>query len=115
MIKFILLSILSVTLATASPKTCDQFKTYKEAKSYYDTKKYGYRSLDKNHDGKPCEILLEKELKKEKSKARIRIYQYGSPSNFGREFSSLSACNKEMKKLNSSHKGSDYSYKCESL
>ena len=94
-------------------KSCKQFKSWKDANAYFKAKKPGYKGMDRNHDGKPCESLWKKEHKKGKQAARIRIYQYGSPAGYGRTFSSMSACEKERAKLTKSHKGSDYSYKCE--
>ena len=113
-----LLSILVLVVGIVTfgyvKKTCNQFKTWKQADSYFKSKKPGYKSLDKNHDGKPCEALWKKSLNKEKKSTRIRIYKYGSPSSYGKNFSSTSACEQEREKLTKSHIGSDYSYKCES-
>ena len=95
-------------------KTCSQFKTWKEADTYFKAKKSGYKSLDRNHDGKPCETLWKKSLSKEKKKTHIKIYQYGSSAGQGRSFSSVSACEKERVKLTKTNKGTDYTYKCES-
>ena len=95
-------------------KTCSQFKTWKQADTYFKAKKSGYKSLDRNHDGKPCETLWKKSLSKKKNKTHISIYKYGSRSGRGRSFSSMSACEKERVKLTKSHIGTDYTYKCES-
>ena len=112
----ILLSV--ILLAMISPlcygkKTCSQFKDYKEANTYFKAKKAGYKGLDRNHDGKPCEALWKKSLSTEKQKTRIRIYKYGSPYSYGQGFSSVSACERARVKLTKSHVGSDYTYKCE--
>jgi len=108
----ILIGILMGTQVYAK-KTCSQFKTWKQADTYFKSKKSGYKSLDKNHDGKPCEALWKKSLSKEKKSTRIRIYKYGSPASFGRNFSSMSACEQERVKLTKANAGTDYSYKCE--
>ena len=82
----LLINVLTVTYAK---KTCNQFKTWQEANTYFKAKKYGYKSLDRNHDGKPCEALWKKSLSKEKRSTRIRIYKYGSPDSYGQSFSSM--------------------------
>lgn len=38
--------------------TCDSFKTYEDAKALFDSDKVKYKSLDKNHNDKPCEDLI---------------------------------------------------------
>ena len=113
--KILLLQLLLFVSMTNlyAKKTCSQFKTWEQANTYFKAKKSGYKSLDRNHDGKPCETLWEKSLSKEKKKTRIRIYQYGSPSGVGRHFSSVSACEKERAKLTKVNKGTDYTYNCE--
>lgn len=96
-------------------KTCSQFKKYQEAEKYYKAKKPGYKSLDRNHDGVPCQKLWKAELSaKKKQKAILKIYKYGSSAGYGQTFSSMSACEKERVKLIKSHKGTDYTYECES-
>ena len=112
-ILLIILLLLGASTAIYAKKTCSQFKNYKEANTYFKAKKSGYKALDRNHDGKPCETLWKKSLSKEKQSTRIRIYKYGSPHGYGRNFSSMRACEQERVKLTKSHKGSDYSYKCE--
>jgi hypothetical protein len=108
------LTLLIVTSTSVyAKKTCSQFKTWKEANTYFKAKKSGYKSLDRNHDGKPCETLWKKSLSKEKQSTKIRIYKYGSPYSYGKSFSSLSACEQERVKLTKSHARTDYSYKCE--
>ena len=114
--KKILLSLILIVItstATYAKKTCSQFKNYKEANKYFKDKKSGYKSLDRNHDGKPCEALWKKSLSNEKQSTRIRIYQYGSPAGYGKSFSSMSACEQEKVKLARANAGTDYSYKCE--
>jgi len=113
--KQILYIVMTVSLMSiiAYAKMCSEFKNYNEAKKYFTSKKSGYKSLDRDHDGKPCEGLKKKEVKKSKENIRIRIYQYGAPAGFGNSFSSLSKCEKERDKLNKRNKGIDYSYKCE--
>jgi len=101
------------TPALQAKKTCSQFKNYKEANTYFKAKKAGYKGLDRNHDGKPCEALWKKSLSIEKQSTRIRIYKYGSPNGYSRIFSSMHACEQERVKLTKSHVGTDYSYKCE--
>ncbi|SFV56034.1 hypothetical protein MNB_SV-3-159 [hydrothermal vent metagenome] len=105
--------LIGISTVTYAKKTCNQFKTWQEANIYFKAKKSGYKSLDRNHDGKPCEALWEKSLNKEKRSTRIRIYQYGSPASYGKSFSSMSACERERAKLAKSNMGTDYSYKCE--
>ena len=105
--------LIATSTAIYAKKTCSQFKNYKEANSYFKAKKPGYKSLDRNHDGKPCEALWKKSLSKEKQSTRIRIYKYGSPDSYGRSFSSMRACEQARVKLSKSHVGTDYSYKCE--
>lgn len=112
-ILLILTLIIATSTAIYAKKTCSQFKNHKEAITYFKAKKSGYKALDRNHDGKPCEALWKKSLSKEKQSTRIRIYKYGSPGGYGRSFSSLRACEEERVKLSKSHKGSEYSYKCE--
>jgi len=95
--------------------TCSQFKNYQEAKKYLDAKNPGYKSLDRNHDGIPCEKLYKTAFKKQQAKTRIRIYQYGSPSSYGRTYGTMDKCKKARNKLSKSHEGTDYTYKCEEL
>jgi len=104
---------LSVSIYSADVK-CEQFKTYQDAKKYYQSHKHGYQALDRNNNGSPCEHLKKGKSKKAKS-ARIKIYKYGSPYSLGQSFSSMKSCEKKRVKLTKSHIGSDYSYKCESL
>ena len=113
--RILLTSTLFIAASTAiyAKKTCSQFKNYKEANTYFKAKKSGYKSLDRNHDGKPCEALWKKSLNKEKQGTRIRIYQYGSPASYGRSFSSMRVSEQERVKLTKSHVCTDYSYKCE--
>lgn len=113
--KLLLLLTFSVSVSTFifAKKTCSQFQTWKEANTYFNAKKSGYKSLDRNNDGKPCENLWKKSLSKEKQSTRIRIYKYGSPNGYGESFSSMSACERKRVKLTKSHTGSDYTYKCE--
>ena len=109
----ILISILLLTVTIQADKTCSQFKTWNDANKYFKNKKIGYKSLDRDNDGKPCEGLRKKEKSQDKKKTRIRIYQYGSPASFGKSFSSLSACEKARAKLTKANAGTSYSYKCE--
>ena len=110
--KLLIFLLLFVTLLEAK-KNCSQFKTWNDANKYFKSKKSGYISLDKNHNGTPCEHILKKEKSQDKKKTGIRIYQYGSPAGFGQSFSSLSACEKARAKLTKANAGTDYSYKCE--
>ena len=109
----ILISILLLTITIQAKKNCSQFKSWADANKYFKSKKSGYSSLDKNHNGTPCEHILKKEKLKDKKKTRIRIYQYGSPAGFGSSFSSLSACEEARAKLTKANAGTNYSYKCE--
>lgn len=45
--------------ARASRINCSSFKTQKEAQTAFDLNKIRYKALDKNHDGRACENLLE--------------------------------------------------------
>jgi len=113
-----LLILLGLILSShiAARTTCSQFKNYHDAKAYLDAKKPGYKSLDKNHDGVPCENLYKTTFKKEQEvTARIRIYQYGSPSSYGNTYVTMDKCIKAKNKLSKSNAGSDYTYKCEEL
>ncbi|PTB87972.1 hypothetical protein C9925_00860 [cyanobacterium G8-9] len=111
-LKIIVLILLAISSVYAK-KNCSQFKSWDDANKYFKSKKSGYSSLDKNHNGTPCEHILKKEKSQDKKKTRIRIYQYGSPAGFGQSFSSLSACEKARAKLSKANAGTDYSYKCE--
>jgi len=111
---FILLNLI-ITQTTVARTTCSQFKNYQDAKTYLDEKKPGYKSLDKNHNGIPCEKLYKTAFKKSQAQARIRIYQFGSPSSYGNTFSTIKKCQKAQMKLAISHVGTDYSYKCEEI
>lgn len=108
---FILLSVISIHVH--AKKTCSQFKNYKEAEIYFKAKNPGYKGLDRNHDGQPCEKLWKKSLSNIKQKIKLRIYKYNAPHGYGKNFSSISACEKEAKKLAKDNAGLDYSYKCE--
>lgn len=111
---FVILIILLVGITGIhAKKSCKDFRTWEEANTYFKAKKSGYKGMDRNHNGKPCESLWEKAYVQGKQAARIRIYQYGSPAGYGKSFSSMRACEKERIKLTKSHIGSDYSYKCE--
>jgi len=111
---FILLGLILPPHITART-TCSQFKNYHDAKAYLDAKKPGYKSLDRNHDGIPCEKLYKTAFKKQQAKTRIRIYKYGTPSSYGRTYTTMDKCIKAKNKLSKSNAGSDYSYKCEEL
>jgi len=117
MIKFSLFILLSliITQNLYARVTCSQFKNYNEAKSYLDAKKPGYKSLDRNHDGIPCEKLYKTAFKKQQAKTRIRIYKYGSPSSYGNTYMTMDKCIKAKNKLSKSHIDTDYTYKCEEL
>jgi len=105
------LIVLTIIVSASYAKTtCGQFKTWKEAEAYYKAKKSGYKALDRNNDGKPCEKLWAKSLDKKEQATRIRIYKYGNPASFGKSFSSMSACEKERHKLTKANAGTDYSY-----
>jgi len=110
---FILILIVGIFTFGYAKKTCSQFKTWQQADDYFKSKKSGYKSLDRNHDGKPCEALWKKSVSQERKSTRIRIYKYGSPASYGRNFSSMSACEQERVKLTKANAGTDYSYKCE--
>jgi len=95
--------------------TCSQFNNYQDAKNYLDAKKPGYKSLDRNHNGIPCEQLYKTAFKKNQAKTRIRIYKYGSPSSYGSTYLTMDKCINAKNKLSKSNAGSDYTYKCEKL
>ena len=110
----IYLILLILTLNIFASITCSQFTNYQQAKEYLDAKKPGYRSLDKNHDGIPCESLY-KTVLEEIPVARIRIYQYDKPASYGNTYTTIEKCIKVKDKLTKSHVGTEYSYKCEEL
>lgn len=112
---FILLGLILPPHIISARITCSQFKNYDDAKAYLDAKKPGYKSLDRNHDGIPCEKLYKTAFKKKQAKIRIRIYQYGTPSSFGRTYTTIDKCIKAKNKLTKSHVDSDYTYQCEEL
>ena len=113
--KQMLLSIIFLSSSIYSADVqCEKFKTYQDAKKYYQAHKYGYQALDRNNNGSPCEHLKNAKSKKVKS-ARIKIYKYGYPNGIGEEFISMKTCEKKRLKLTKSHVGSDYSYKCEPI
>jgi hypothetical protein len=95
--------LLSVSIYSADVK-CEQFKTYQDAKKYYQEHKQGYQALDRNNNGSPCEHLKKGVSKREKS-ARIKIYKYGYPNSIGEQFSSMKSCEKKRVKLTKSHVG----------
>ena len=109
----ILILLIGTSAAIYAKKTCSQFQSWKEAETYFKAKKPGYKSLDRNHDGKPCEKLWRESLDKNKQTTRIRIYKYGSPFSYGKTFSSIGAREQEKAKLTKSNVGSNLSYKCE--
>jgi hypothetical protein len=115
--KTILLSILLLTISSHSADVkCEQFKTYQDAKKYYQAHKHGYQALDRNSNGNPCEHLKKNTSKKTKRvSARIKIYKYGYPDGAGEKFSSMKSCERKRAELTKSHIGSDYSYKCEAM
>ena len=43
--------------AHAARVKCSDFKSQKEAQAYFDAKKPGYKSLDRDKDGIACEAL----------------------------------------------------------
>ena len=49
----LVLSIPSLTFA----KYCKDFKTHQEAQAYFNTKKPGYKRLDRDKDGSACDCL----------------------------------------------------------
>ena len=117
MSKFTLFYLSSLIIAQniSARITCSQFKDYHEAKQYLDAKKHGYKSLDRNHDGIPCEKLYKTTFKKQQAKTRIKIYKYGKPSSYGNTYATMNKCIKAKNKLSKSHIGTDYTYKCEEL
>ena len=109
--------IIIIAIQTLSARvSCKQFKKYEDAKAYLDAKKHGYRSLDRNHDGIPCQKLYKASLKKPQAKVRIRHYKDGHPINFyGKRFTTLKECRIVQSSLNKSHTWSNDSYKCEEV
>lgn len=58
--KYIFLAItliLSTNVSYAKGVSCKSFNTQAEAQSYYDAKNKGWRKLDLDKDGEPCECL----------------------------------------------------------
>ncbi len=47
----------SIVPANAARVKCSDFKSWKEAQAYFDAKKPGYKSLDRDNDGVACEAL----------------------------------------------------------
>jgi hypothetical protein len=55
---FIITISISLLLSSLDARTvCKQFANWQEAQSYFDAKKKGYKSLDRDKDGKACECL----------------------------------------------------------
>ncbi|WP_019672547.1 excalibur calcium-binding domain-containing protein [Psychrobacter lutiphocae] len=51
-------ALLSISFsAQAARVKCADFKSQKEAQAYFDAKKPGYKSLDRDKDGIACEAL----------------------------------------------------------
>lgn len=53
------LSVIALSLMLASPAmarvSCKSFATQAQAQAYFNAKKAGYRSLDRDHDGYACD------------------------------------------------------------
>jgi len=60
MIKVIVL--LAITMGSnvsyANRISCKSFNTQAEAQQHYDARKKGWKSLDRDKDGEPCECLI---------------------------------------------------------
>jgi len=108
-----LLIISSILTFSDARVSCKQFKTWDEAQSYFKSKKHGYKSLDKNSDGKACENLWRESLGKDKQQVIMKILKYGGPHGVGKTYSSMSSCEQEKAKLTKANKVNDLSYKCE--
>jgi len=111
----IILTLSLVAISSLYSKSCAEFKDWKEAEAYYNAKEAGYKNLDKDDDGKPCNSLWVEYLKKNQKIAQIKIYKYGNPYGLGMSFASMSDCEKEQAKLTNANASTGYSYKCESL
>jgi len=53
----ILISLLLSTLSLQARVKCAQFGDHAEAQRYYEARRHGWRSLDRDHDGEACECL----------------------------------------------------------
>lgn len=49
--------LLSISGVAEARTSCKSFNTQAEAQAYYDAKKKGWKSLDRDKDGEPCECL----------------------------------------------------------
>ena len=54
---FCLILVSASLPAHAARVKCSDFKSQKEAQAYFDAKKPGYKSLDRDKDGIACEAL----------------------------------------------------------
>lgn len=56
---FGVVSVIGIKKITAKKTiNCDAFKTYDQAKTFYDMDKEKYSYLDRNKNGRPCEDLM---------------------------------------------------------
>lgn len=49
--------LLTTNTSYAKGVSCQSFNTQAEAQSYYDAKEKGWKGLDRDKDGEPCECL----------------------------------------------------------
>ncbi len=108
-----ILIFLIVAISSLYSKSCADFKDWKEVEAYYNAKGAGYKNLDKDNDGKPCNNLWVEYLKNNQKIAQIKIYKYGNPYGLGMRYSSMSDCEKEVKRLTTVNADIGYSYQCE--
>ncbi len=57
-ILFGFITIIALTSSIEARTSCKQFNSQSQAQKYYDAKKKGYKSLDKDRDGEACECLV---------------------------------------------------------
>lgn len=55
--KIFLLSLILCLPSLSFAKYCKDFKTHQEAQAYFNAKKPGYKSLDRDGDGSACDCL----------------------------------------------------------
>ena len=54
----LLITLLGMTtLSLQARTTCSQFNDHKQAQRFFEKKRHGYKSLDRDHDGEACECL----------------------------------------------------------
>lgn len=53
----LLLLLFTANVSYAQGVSCKSFNTQAEAQAYYDAKQKGWKKLDRDKDGEPCECL----------------------------------------------------------